>query len=154
MGENGLYMEGPVHHQGGCWEGQIPIEIQGWQSAEKVVQWSTTKRIFPNCNWSARGSTLGLELRRRNYPRTRALERGELSPWGGSFCPRTKVPGGENVLSAEGPPKLLSGGRPCPVTPGLILSKATRQASNNHLHRVQCSSFPPEGVTGTSGYRF
>ena len=38
--------------------------------------------------------------------------------------------------------------------PGLILSKATRQASNNRLHRVQCSSFPPEGVTGTSGYRF
>ena len=39
-------------------------------------------------------------------------------------------------------------------SPGLILSKATRQASNNHLHRLQCSSFPPEGVTGTSGYRF
>ena len=31
---------------------------------------------------------------------------------------------------------------------------ATRQASNNRLHRVQCSSFPPEGVTGISGYRF
>ena len=44
-GGNGLYMEGPIHHQGGFWEGQIPIEIQGWQSAEKVVQWSTTKRI-------------------------------------------------------------------------------------------------------------
>ena len=42
-GKNGLYMEGSIHNQGGCWEGQIPIEIQGWQSAEKVVQWSTTK---------------------------------------------------------------------------------------------------------------
>ena len=38
--------------------------------------------------------------------------------------------------------------------PGLILSKTTRPASNNRLHRVQYSSFPPEGVTGTSGYRF
>ena len=34
------------------------------------------------------------------------------------------------------------------------VSKATRPASNNCLHRVQYSSFPPEGVTGTSCYRF
>ena len=32
-------------------------------------------------------------------------------------------------------------------------TKATRQASNNHLHR-QCSFFLPEGVTGISSYRF
>ena len=53
--------------------------------------------------WSAGRSTLGLELRQRNYPRTRAPERGE--------------PGGENVLRTEVPPELLSWGRPCPVTP-------------------------------------
>ena len=33
-----------------------------------------------------------------------------------------------------------------------VVGTATRPPSNNHLHRVQCSSFPPEGVPGTSVY--
>ena len=55
-----------------------------------------------------RGSTLGQELRRRNYPRTRALESWELSPWDGRKLLRS----------------FLSRGRPYPETP----ASATRNS--------------------------